>query len=225
MLWRILDIKDRGKYKTMHGTWSSFKVFFSIYEQNGCGHISQRNPWRERLLSGEDGGERKKKRWTMVRCKRSSKTKRKARGKIRVDAEGITSNKVREKAIVQYMRKQDAWIYVRKYKVKASQRQQIKLNQKDKKLKRQQGAKWVKRQERGKRKCKTGGTRKWMIFFESGLNWEFFEEVKYKESTVWKRWLCFNPFHATGFFLYCLKTFENLWFSAVFRGFRKGSLA
>ena len=59
-------------------------------------------------MSGEHGGERKKKRWTMVRCKRSSKTKRKARGKIRVDAKGITSNKVREKAIVQYMRKQDA---------------------------------------------------------------------------------------------------------------------
>ena len=31
-----------------------------------------------------------------------------------------------------------------------------------------------------------------------------------------------NPFHATGFFLYPLKTLENLWFSDVFRVYRKG---
>ena len=31
-----------------------------------------------------------------------------------------------------------------------------------------------------------------------------------------------NPFHTTGFFLYPLKTLENLWFSDVFRVYRKG---
>ena len=30
-----------------------------------------------------------------------------------------------------------------------------------------------------------------------------------------------NPFHVTGFFLYPLETFENVWFSVVFRGYRK----
>ena len=30
-----------------------------------------------------------------------------------------------------------------------------------------------------------------------------------------------NPFHVTGLFLYFLKTSENLWFSDVFRGYRK----
>ena len=30
-----------------------------------------------------------------------------------------------------------------------------------------------------------------------------------------------NPFHATGLFLYPLKISENLWFSYVFRGYRK----
>ena len=30
-----------------------------------------------------------------------------------------------------------------------------------------------------------------------------------------------NPFHATGIFLYPLKTSENLWFSDIFKGYRK----
>ena len=30
-----------------------------------------------------------------------------------------------------------------------------------------------------------------------------------------------NPFHSTGLFLYTLKTPENLWFSDIFRGYRK----
>ena len=34
-----------------------------------------------------------------------------------------------------------------------------------------------------------------------------------------------NPFHATGFFWYPLKTSENLWFSDVFRGYRKRPVA
>ena len=34
-----------------------------------------------------------------------------------------------------------------------------------------------------------------------------------------------NPSHATGFFLYLLKTSENLWFSDVFRGHRKTLVA
>ena len=35
----------------------------------------------------------------------------------------------------------------------------------------------------------------------------------------------FNPFHATGLFLYDLKTLGNLWFSDVFREYRKRSVA
>ena len=34
-----------------------------------------------------------------------------------------------------------------------------------------------------------------------------------------------NPFHATGIFLYPLKKSENLWFSDVFRGYRKRPVA
>ena len=37
--------------------------------------------------------------------------------------------------------------------------------------------------------------------------------------------LLLNPFHATGFFLYLLKASENLWFSDVFRGYRKRTVA
>ena len=36
-------------------------------------------------------------------------------------------------------------------------------------------------------------------------------------------WKVIKPFHATGLFLYLLKT-ENLWFSDVFRGYRKRSV-
>ena len=35
----------------------------------------------------------------------------------------------------------------------------------------------------------------------------------------------FNSFHATGLFLYLLKTSENLWFSDVFRRYRKRPMA
>ena len=35
----------------------------------------------------------------------------------------------------------------------------------------------------------------------------------------------FNPFHATGLFLYPLKTSENQRFSDVFRGYRKRPVA
>ena len=34
-----------------------------------------------------------------------------------------------------------------------------------------------------------------------------------------------NPFHATDLFWYPLKTSENLWFSDVFRGYQKKSVA
>ena len=34
-----------------------------------------------------------------------------------------------------------------------------------------------------------------------------------------------NPIHATGFFLYPLKTSENLWFFDDLRGYRKRSVA
>ena len=53
-------------------------------------------------------------------------------------------------------------------------------------------------------------------------------EVNNKETTPEQRqrhltwFLCFvNPFHAIDFFLYLLKTSENLWISDVFRGYRK----
>ena len=36
---------------------------------------------------------------------------------------------------------------------------------------------------------------------------------------------CFNPFRATGFFRYPLKTSEKLWFSDVFRGNQKRPVA
>ena len=35
----------------------------------------------------------------------------------------------------------------------------------------------------------------------------------------------FNPFHATDLFWYPLKTSENVWFSDVFKGYQKGSVA
>ena len=41
-------------------------------------------------------------------------------------------------------------------------------------------------------------------------------------------WVCqllINPFHAAGLFLYLLKTSENIWFSDVFRGYRKRPVA
>ena len=34
-----------------------------------------------------------------------------------------------------------------------------------------------------------------------------------------------DPFNATGFFLYPLKTSENLWYSNVYRGYRKRPVA
>ena len=34
-----------------------------------------------------------------------------------------------------------------------------------------------------------------------------------------------DPFHANDLFLYPLKTSENLWFSDVFRGYRKRPMA
>ena len=37
--------------------------------------------------------------------------------------------------------------------------------------------------------------------------------------------LLLNPFHATGLFLCLLKTWENLWFSDIFRGHRKRPVA
>ena len=36
---------------------------------------------------------------------------------------------------------------------------------------------------------------------------------------------CMNPFHATGPFLYPLKSSENLWFSDDFRGYGKRPVA
>ena len=39
-----------------------------------------------------------------------------------------------------------------------------------------------------------------------------------------KTLLVLNPFYAIGLFLYSLKTSKNLWFSDVFRGYRKISV-
>ena len=49
------------------------------------------------------------------------------------------------------------------------------------------------------------------------------EQLKTKVSTA--KSIAINTFHATGVFLYSLKTLENLWFSDVFRGCRKRSVA
>ena len=38
-------------------------------------------------------------------------------------------------------------------------------------------------------------------------------------------YLVFNPFHATGLFLYPLEKSEKFWFSDVFRGYRKRPVA
>ena len=46
--------------------------------------------------------------------------------------------------------------------------------------------------------------------------------------TLFKTRVCpllLNPFHATGLFLYLLKTSENLWFSDTFREYRKRPVA
>ena len=40
-----------------------------------------------------------------------------------------------------------------------------------------------------------------------------------------KAFECLNPFQANVLFLYLLKTSENLWFSDVFRAYRKRTLA
>ena len=45
------------------------------------------------------------------------------------------------------------------------------------------------------------------------------EQLKTKVTTA--KSIAINTFHATGVFLYSLKTLENLWFSDVFRGYRK----
>ena len=38
--------------------------------------------------------------------------------------------------------------------------------------------------------------------------------------TPWRE-TCFSPLHTTGLFVYPLKISENLWFSVVFRNYRK----
>ena len=45
------------------------------------------------------------------------------------------------------------------------------------------------------------------------VSYGLFQEIKIKDEL--------NQFHATDLFLYLLKILENLWFSDVFRGYRK----
>ena len=51
----------------------------------------------------------------------------------------------------------------------------------------------------------------------------YIQNIRLFRTRVWQ--LLFNPFHATGLFLYFLKTSENLWFSNAFRGYRNRPLA
>ena len=46
----------------------------------------------------------------------------------------------------------------------------------------------------------------------------FLVNCRSHEKISWPLLHCINPFHATGLFLYPLKTSENLWFSNVFGG-------
>ena len=49
-------------------------------------------------------------------------------------------------------------------------------------------------------------------------------EMKAAVNSFCMTWTNVNPSHATGVFLYPLKIPENLWFSDVFRGYRKTSV-
>ena len=44
-------------------------------------------------------------------------------------------------------------------------------------------------------------------------------EIEKSIGTIWV-----NQFHTASFFLYLLKTSENLWFFDIFRGYRKRSM-
>ena len=50
------------------------------------------------------------------------------------------------------------------------------------------------------------------------VSYIWIDNIKINESIITK-WV--NPFHAAGLFLYPLKTSGNLWFSYVFKGYRK----
>ena len=59
-------------------------------------------------------------------------------------------------------------------------------------------------------------------------NWNMCVWVSFLDIYLQARYqnnLSINPFHATGLFLFPLKTLENLWFSDVFRGYRKRTVA
>ena len=67
-----------------------------------------------------------------------------------------------------------------------------------------------------------------MSFLVYRMNFDFFVFIKWKYEGLYHNiaYLLFNnPFHASGLFLYSLKTLENHWFSNVFRGYRKGPVA
>ena len=46
-----------------------------------------------------------------------------------------------------------------------------------------------------------------------------------KEDTMTLFYVTYSPLYATGFFLYALKISQNLWFSTVFRDYRKKPVA
>ena len=66
------------------------------------------------------------------------------------------------------------------------------------------------------------------ILLRTLSNYSIFRRPIYSKHSLVQTGVCqllFNPFHATGLFLYLLKTSENLWFSDVFRGYRKRPVA
>ena len=61
--------------------------------------------------------------------------------------------------------------------------------------------------------------------FVKFLRTPFFYRALLMAASVNEKKFSLDLFYATGLFLYPLKTSENFWFSDVFRGYRKRSLA
>ena len=57
------------------------------------------------------------------------------------------------------------------------------------------------------------------------ISWDLFIAVLFYFGNMTLYSAFINPFHATDLFWYPLKTSENLWFSDVFRGYQKRSVA
>ena len=69
---------------------------------------------------------------------------------------------------------------------------------------------------------------RWSSLLRTLCNYGIFRRRIYSKHSLVQTRVCqllLNPFHDTPLFLYLLKTSENLWFSDVFRGYRKRPLA